>query len=108
MVLDGSSANKAEVNNIDLAADTVRLSKASSLSSLVLDGTRIFPENMSIRGTISLDLDGVVETVGLQSLSLVIVVEPVLEFVTISAGHPDLQMGVTAGIVTVLGNFDVV
>lgn len=107
-VLNGMSANKAEINNVDLAVEVVSWSKASSISSLILDGARIFPVNISIGSALSLDLDGVVETIGLQSFSLVIVVEPVLECVTINTSHLDLQMSVTAGIITVLSNFDVV
>lgn len=107
-VLNGSGANKAEINNVDLAVEVVTWSEASSISSLILDGARIFPVNISIGSTLSFDLDGVVETIGLQSFSLVIVVEPVLECVTINTSHLDLQMSVTAGIITVLSNFDVV
>lgn len=53
-------------------------------------------------------MDGVVETSRKQSLSFVVVVEPMSELVTISALHLDLQVIVAAGIVTVLSNFNVV
>lgn len=91
-----------------MAADSVRLNVTTSLSSLILNGTNILPHNFGLGSASRLDLDCVVKTVGLESLSLVVVVEPVLEGVAISAGELDLEMIVAAGVVAVLSNLDVV
>lgn len=49
--LNGSGAVEAEVNNIDLAVESVLNNVAGSLSSLVLNGTDVLPENVGLGGT---------------------------------------------------------
>lgn len=103
-VSNRSSIKKTEVHNVDAAVKLVRLNVAMGFSGLVLNSADIFPLNLGGRSTGRCNLDGVVETVGLKGLLTVVVVEPVSEFVAISACHNNFQVVVAASVVAVLSN----
>ena len=108
LIGEGSGTVEAEVDNVDLAVRSDGSNVAISRFGLVSDGALILPLGLGSGGTNSVHGDGVVEAVFLHGLLAVVLIESVPEGLAIGILHLDVQAAVAAGVVTVLGNLNVV